>query len=67
VICKGENLIERRIFMKHKVIVNVVKDNEEKVEILRCSNVESALRFAKWLIDDSDESDDVIKDEGDDL
>ena len=53
--------------MKHKVIVNVVKDNKEKVEILRCSNVDSALRFAKWLIEDSDESDDDVKDKGDDL
>ena len=67
VICKGESLTERSKSMKHKVIVNVVKENGEKVEVAKCSNINTALRFAKWLCEDSSESDETCKDEGDDL
>ncbi len=53
--------------MKHKVIINVVKENGEKVEVAKCSNINAALRFTKWLCEDSSESDETCKDEGDDL
>ena len=53
--------------MKHKVIINVVKENGEKVDVAKCSNVNAALRFAKWLCEDSSESDETCKNEGDGL